>query len=146
MVTGNMHGSGYKLKIIVDIYGPPASRAQLTPHLAWIGEISTTGLPPEPYERQTGVTGTSSSPKKGKGRAVLQETEQEKESRRIMESLKELQSSEGRNDNIMESLTKGFDVLKLPMHPDPPSRKSGQLKHDLLVRQSIYPYPAQWNS
>lgn len=139
MVTGNLHPSfsGYKLRVNIDIYGPPASRQALAPHLAWAGTISPTGLPPVETESATQVRGTSGSPKKGKGRQkAAEETEAEKEARKIMEGLKDLDKGEGKNDKILNELTKGIDVLKLPMHPDPPSRRKGQLKNDLLPHQS----------
>ena len=141
MRTGNLDGTGgrWKLQVYADIYGPPSSRLALGPHLSFFGEISETGIPP--YENATQVQGTSRSPskngtnsRKGKRRMLDdEETEQEKEARLVIENLKNLDKGEGRNDKVMEELMKGFDVLKLPLHANPPSKKSGELKNDLLV-------------
>lgn len=143
MLTGNIGGrAGYKLKISIDIYGQASARESLGPHLAWFGRISDTGLPPPPTGAEnrnyTGVSGTSSSPRKGKNRAVP-ETEEQKAAQRVLESLKELEKGgEGNNkDAVMDSLIQGTDVLKLPLHPSPPSTQNGQLRNDLLVSQAL---------
>lgn len=136
MLSGNIGRSGYKLKIMIDIYGQASARASLAPHLAWFGSISETGLPPPAAGDTRGGTGVNgaSSPRKGKGKAVA-ETEEEKAARRVLDGLKELEKGgeEKKADAVMDSLTQGFDVLKLPLHPNPPSRKSGHLRNDLMV-------------
>lgn len=137
MLTGNIGKSGYKLKIMIDIYGQASARASLAPHLAWFGQISETGLPPPAATENrsgTGVNGTSSSPRKGKNKAVA-ETEEEKAAKRVLDGLKDLEkgAEENKTNAIMDTLTQGFDVLKLPLHPNPPSRKGGQLRNDLMV-------------
>lgn len=141
MLSGNIGKSGYKLKIVLDIYGQPSSREQLAPYLTWAGSMSETGLPPsvpDGSRTSTGVNGSSLSPKKGKGksRAAPEETEAEKTARRVMEGLKDLEKGgeEKSKDAVMDTLTQGVDILKLPLHPDPPSRRSGHLRNDLLVR------------
>lgn len=149
MRTGNLDGTGgrWKLQVFVDIYGPPSSRLALGPHLSFFGEVSETGIPP--YENATQVDGTSRSPSKGgnkKGKRRMldddEETEQEKEARLVIENLKNLDKGEGRNDKVMEELMKGFDVLKMPLHPNPPSKKSGEFRNDLLVR--LIPFFMAW--
>ena len=137
MQTGNLDmRSRYKLKILLDFYGPSSSRLQLAPHLAYFGSISETGIaPPNPELGGTQVSGTSRSPQGGKGKSRLldEETEQEKEARLLTESLNQLDKGEAKSDDVMNSLTRDLDVLKLPMHPDPPSKRAGQLRNDLLV-------------
>lgn len=136
MLSGNIGRSGYKLKIMIDIYGQASARASLAPHLAWFGHISETGLPPPPVGEQRGDTGINgaSSPRKGKNKAVA-ETEEQKAAQRVLDGLKALEKGgeENKADAVMDTLTQGFDVLKLPLHPDPPSRRSGQLRNDLMV-------------
>lgn len=138
MLTGNIGRSGYKLKISIDIYGQASARESLAPHLAWFGHISDTGLPRPPPSAEnrnyTGISGTSSSPKKGKSRSIP-ETEEQKAAQRVLEGLKELEKGgeENKKDAVMDSLTQGIDVLKLPLHPNPPSKQSGHLRNDLLV-------------
>lgn len=138
MLTGNIGKSGYKLKIMIDIYGQASARASLAPHLAWFGQISETGLPPPPAAGEnrngTGVSGTSSSPRKGKSRAVP-ETEEERAAKLVLDGLKGLEKGgdENQKDSVMDTLTQGFDVLKLPLHPNPPSKRRGQLRNDLMV-------------
>ena len=135
MMTGNIGWPGrYKLNLLLDIYGPASNRDTLAPHLAWAGPVSLDGVAPPAYESKTGVTGTSRSPRKGKGRATSEETEEEKRARKLLEDLEGLDKGETRRDQIMDQLTKTVDVLKLPMHPDPPSVASGTLLNDLLVR------------
>lgn len=133
----NFSRSKWKLKIMVDFYGPPSSREQLRSYMTFFGEISQTGLPPDynmPGTQVHGAMGSSAGGSRGKGKSrAYEETGQEKEARRIMEGLASLDKGEGRTDTLLDDLTGGFDVLALPAHPEPPSRASGQLKSDLLV-------------
>ena len=136
MQTGNVDSAPkYKLKILLDVYGPPSSRLQLAPHLSFFGLISDTGIPPSESEPGTQISGTSRSPHKGKGKSRLLdgETDQERQARIIMEGLKQLDKGDAKTDAIMDTLTRSKDVLMLPLHPDPPSKRLGQLKNDLLV-------------
>ena len=133
MMTGNIGWPGrYKLSLLLDIYGPASNRDALAPHLAWAGPVSLDGVAPPAYESKTGVNG-SRSPKKGKGRAGVEETEEEKQARKLLEDLDQLDKGETRRDQVMDQLTKTVDVLKLPMHPNPPSKASNTLLNDLLV-------------
>lgn len=123
---------------MIDIYGQASARASLAPHLAWFGQISETGIPPATDDARaaTGVNG-SSSPRKGKNKAVP-ETEEQMAAKRVLDGLKELEKGgeENKANAVMDTLTQGFDVLKLPLHPNPPSKRGGQLRNDLMVSLS----------
>lgn len=142
MLSGNIGKSGWKLKIAIDLYGQASARPHLTPYLAGFGQLSDTGLPPPPAvvgtRNHTGVSGTSSSPRKGKARATA-ETEEEKAAKQVLDGLQALEKGgdDTNKDAVMDSLTKGFDVLKLAAHPSPPSKSSGQLRNDLLVSSAL---------
>lgn len=50
---------------------------------------------------------------------------------------------EGRRDSLLDTLCSTEDILNLPLHPDPPGTKNGQLMVDLLkhqVRSSLNSY------
>lgn len=127
MQTGNLNGrAGYKLKMLIDIYGPLSSRDSVAPQLAWAGRLSSDGLPP--YDAVTQVSGSRQTKKAGE-----KESEQERRAREIMEGLKDLDKGEQKHDALLDSLTKTVDVLKLPHHPDPPTVENGQLRNNLLV-------------
>jgi SWI/SNF-related matrix-associated actin-dependent regulator of chromatin subfamily A3 len=84
---------------------------------------------------QTGVAGTSSSPKKGKGHGgrPTKETAKAVKLREIMDNMAQLDDS-SRRETLLNSLC-GQDVLELPLHPSPPDRKSGLLHTNLLKHQ-----------
>lgn len=156
MITGNNVTRTFKLRMSIDIYGPPSSRAALAPSLAWAGPLSTTGLSPEAAHAKAmadaaaamaPTASTSATPDfafppglrnfDGSGFALpgyeQLETEEEKAAQEVMAALQQLNSAEHKADDFLEALTKAVDVLKLPMHPDPPSKAKGQLLNDLLV-------------
>lgn len=142
MMTGNLgYSRRYKLSLLLDIYGPPSNRDALAPHLAWAGPVSLDGIAPPAYEPKTGVSGSSRSPgKKGKGRAgsAIEETEEERQAKKLLADLEGLDKGEARRDGVMDQLTNAVDVLKLPMHPNPPSKATGTLRNDLLVSLLCY--------
>ena len=162
MITGNIGSRSFKLRMTIDIYGPPSSRAALAPSLAWAGPISTTGLSPEAAHAKAmadiaaaamaPVASTSAAPAFAIPPGLMNfdgsafafpgyeqlETEEEKAAQEVMAALQQLNSAEHKADDFLEALTKAVDVLKLPMHPDPPSKAKGQLLNDLLVSETLH--------
>ncbi|KAG8973417.1 hypothetical protein FRC05_008808 [Tulasnella sp. 425] len=107
--------------------------------------------PAQPPE-QTGVAGTSLSPKKGQknasvaagpSNAASQLRQQQYivsqkaiEPSRMMAGLAKVDDS-ARRATVLDAL-RGENILELPVHEDLPSKAKGQLKNDLLHRQAYY--------
>ncbi|KAG8910275.1 hypothetical protein FRC00_008504 [Tulasnella sp. 408] len=151
MKNGNLSGRfAYELDMTLNICGPsnPARRKELEPLLNW-ATPGQRGFPiPGPAQppNQTGVVGTSSSPKKGRkgassaagpSSAALQEqyiaAQKAIELSRMMAGLAKVDDS-ARRATVLDALC-GEDILELPVHEDPPSKANGQLKNDLLRHQ-----------
>ncbi|KAG8948961.1 hypothetical protein FRC04_009162 [Tulasnella sp. 424] len=120
-----------------------------------INMISQQGFPvPGPAQppEQTGVAGTSLSPKKGQknasvaagpSNAASQLRQQQYivsqkaiEPSRMMAGLAKVDDS-ARRATVLDAL-RGENILELPVHEDLPSKAKGQLKNDLLHRQAYY--------
>ncbi|KIO29735.1 hypothetical protein M407DRAFT_226612 [Tulasnella calospora MUT 4182] len=149
MKNGNLSGRfAYELDMTLNICGPsnPARRKELEPLLNW----ATPGQRgfPIPGSNQTGVVGTSLSPKKGQRNAsaagpsnAVSQLQQEQliaaqkaiELSRMMAGLAKVDDS-ARRATVLDALC-GEDILELPVHEDPPSKAKGQLKNDLLRHQ-----------
>lgn len=63
----------------------------------------------------------------------MMETAKELELRKIVEGMDKLDDG-SRRSSLLDSLC-GDDVLELPLYPNPPSKKSGHLRNDLLKHQ-----------
>ncbi|KAG8948964.1 hypothetical protein FRC04_009165 [Tulasnella sp. 424] len=150
MKNGNMSGRfAYDLAMTLNICGPsnPARRRELEPLLFW-ATPGQRGFNQPP--NQTGVAGTSLSPKKGQkdasaaaagpsnGASQLQQqqlldSQKALELSRMMAGLAKVDDS-ARRATVLDALC-GEDILELPLHEDPPSKAKGQLKNDLLRHQ-----------
>ncbi|PVF99077.1 hypothetical protein CPB86DRAFT_784078 [Serendipita vermifera] len=129
MTSGNLRGKNpYKLSIDITIFGPsnPASRKRLEPYLIW----ATPGQKGfEAMRSQTGAPGTSM-----RGRlASSMDSARAAQLSGIIANLSKLDDS-SRRETLLNTLC-GDDVLELPVHPSPPSLKSGHLNTDLLKHQ-----------
>ncbi|KAG8973419.1 hypothetical protein FRC05_008810 [Tulasnella sp. 425] len=121
MKTGILSGRfAYELDMTLNICGPsnPARRRELEPLLIW-ATPGQQGFPvPGPAQppNQTGVAGTSLSPKKGQKNA----------SAAAGPSNAASQLRQQQYDALC-----GEDILELPVHEDPPSKAKCQLKNAL---------------
>lgn len=90
---------------------------------------------------------TASSSKRPNGLSAAQAKAQQEAIKKQQESLAkavELRSmlnnlekvdDEGRRGSLLDTLCSADDILNLPLHPDPPGTKNGQLTVDLLKHQ-----------
>jgi len=145
------------------IYGPSNLRAQLEPLLIWAtpgqrgfparNNSSTSRIVPgAPAPRAHVVSASSSvvgpsSQRRPSGKTPAQIKAHDEAVRKQQESLKnaaELKSmlsnlekvdDEGRRESLLDTLCSIDDILNLPLHPDPPGTKNGQLVVDLLKHQ-----------
>ncbi|CAK9786233.1 unnamed protein product [Cutaneotrichosporon oleaginosum] len=132
MIGQNLDGSHrYKLPMNMSIYGRAAHREVLEPELAWATPMERGFDYMRQHEaaargkgkaRETGVSGSGG----GVGEGM----------QRILDGLVKVNEDEKAADSVMAALTAGMDVTKLPLHPSPPSRLSGELLVDLLPHQS----------
>ncbi|KAG8935555.1 hypothetical protein FRC02_007699 [Tulasnella sp. 418] len=153
MTSGNLSGRMYyELSIKLYICGPsePAARKKLEPLLIW-ATPGQRGFHSGTNENNTGIQGTSLSPKKGqtKGSAASQsnQVQQSAEWKKRLEAVAKAREladmmqglskvdDAGRRATMLDALC-GGDILNLPVHPDPPSKSKGNLKSDLLKHQS----------
>ncbi|KAG8893962.1 hypothetical protein FRB99_001605, partial [Tulasnella sp. 403] len=146
MKTGNMSGQHlFTLDITLNIFGPsdPKKRAKLEPRLNW----ATPGQRGFNQQNQTGIAGTSLSPRKSRpqpatsslgavpnGGPSLSASQKAYELARMMSQLAQ-KDDEDRRATVLDSLC-SKDVLNLPVRENPPSRANGYLKNDLLKHQS----------
>ncbi|KAL0956474.1 hypothetical protein HGRIS_002620 [Hohenbuehelia grisea] len=157
---GNLSGRSYSLSMSLKIYGPSDRRDVLEPQLIWATPHQR-GFPPRNTTTsgaQAYSTGSSSyasvaaSQPGGSSRAsqpaVRQSAAQIEAQRKQQEALIKAQElkqmihglekvdDEGRRSSLLDNLCSVEDILNLPLHPNPPSIKSGDLKVDLLKHQS----------
>lgn len=67
-------------------------------------------------------------------RLQLEAFEKARELKDVLDGLEKV-NDEGRRASLLDTLCSVDDVLKLPEHPGPPGRASGELKVDLLKHQ-----------
>lgn len=138
MQTGNLTGrKGYQLQIQVNIYGAAYKRDELEPLLIWAtpgqrgfkkemhgnipGQFNTTPL------QYVATTQLAATP--------LTQSNDTNQVREILSTLEKI-SDEDRRSSLLENLCSNVDFLNLPLHPQPPGTKRGNLTIDLLRHQS----------
>jgi SWI/SNF-related matrix-associated actin-dependent regulator of chromatin subfamily A3 len=145
-------------------YGPSTWRDQLEPLLVWATHRQR-GFPPRnghssashivpgasvPHPRTVSVSSSVAGPssqRRSTGMTPSQTKAHEEAIRKQQESLSkaaELKSmlnnlekvdDEGRRGSLLDTLCSTDDILNLPLHPNPPGTKNGQLVVDLLKHQ-----------
>lgn len=81
--------------------------------------------------------GTSTAQAKAQQEAFKKQQESLAKAAELRSMLNNLEKvdDEGRRESLLDTLCSAEDVLNLPLHPDPPGTKSGQLNVDLLKHQ-----------
>lgn len=140
-------------------YGPSNLRDQLEPLLVWAtpgqrgfprNNSSTSHVVPGALAPRAASAPTAAGPssqRRPAGMTPAQIKAHQETVRKQQESLQkaaELKSmlnnlekvdDEGRRESLLDTLCSTDDILNLPLHPDPPGIKNGQLVVDLLKHQ-----------
>ncbi|KAK7005619.1 DNA repair protein rad5 [Favolaschia claudopus] len=140
----------YALGITLKIYGPADKRQELEPRLIWAtpgqrgfstassSRALTASLAPRPSQ-----AGTSTQRPSGPQQTAAQKEaiRKQQEAYQKAADLKKMLSSlehvddEERRSSLLDQLLSTDDILKLPVHPDPPGKGNG-LVIDLMKHQS----------
>ncbi|KAG6887502.1 hypothetical protein C0992_012023 [Termitomyces sp. T32_za158] len=154
MNDGNLTGrAGYTLSITLLIYGASTARESLEPRLIWATpkqrgfrqSTSTSSRSTTSYSqasRTTSSVGTRPGAGGSKQSAAQREAIQKQEDalrkatelKQMLNSLEKV-DNEGRRSSLLDSLCSKEDILNLPLHPNPPGLKNGDLQVDLLKHQ-----------
>lgn len=152
---GNLSRSkGYTLSITLKIYGASDMRDHLEPLLIWAtpGQRGFPSRQAGPSARQdlaapissTSGAGPSTERRVGPSQRHAQQEAARKQQEalqkaaelRQMLSTLETVDDEGRRSSLLDTLCSTDDILNLPLHPNPPGLRNGELKVDLLKHQS----------
>ncbi|KZT56200.1 hypothetical protein CALCODRAFT_497639 [Calocera cornea HHB12733] len=138
MIQGNLSGGrAFALSMKLQICGPadPVRRSRIEPYLVW-ATPGQRGF----NQSQTGAS-AAGSPQTSKGMTEAQKVatqlsrEKADELQRVLDGFKRV-SDEGRRETLLDTLCAEQDILKIPEHPNPPSKSSGDLLTNLLKHQS----------
>ncbi|TFK44820.1 SNF2 family N-terminal domain-containing protein [Crucibulum laeve] len=157
---GNLSGSrSYTLSITLKIYGSSDQRAQLEPQLIWatpgqrgFSHTAATMAPAAfvtaghigPLSNSSALSSSAGPSQRTPARSAAQIEAARKQQEALQKAaeLKQMLTSlekvddEGRRSSLLDALCSTDDVLNLPLHPDPPGIKNGDLTVDLLKHQS----------
>ena len=137
------------------IYGASASRNNLEPQLVWatpgqrgfpkgqptnelsrrpaISSLTTTQYNPGSSGQRAGAPARSAAQQQviKKQQEALQKAAELKQMLNTLEKV----DDESRRSSLLDTLCSKDDILNLPLHPNPPSIRNGNLKVDLLKHQ-----------
>ncbi|PFH50907.1 hypothetical protein AMATHDRAFT_3537 [Amanita thiersii Skay4041] len=136
---GNLTGRrGYNLSLTLKLYGPADKRDELEPSLRWATSSQhgspkkSTAIPSTSLA--VGLPGSSQCGDRAP-RMSAEEITKAAELSQILNNMTKIDDA-GRRSSMLDSLCFIEDILDLPVHPNPPSRKTGELLSDLLKHQS----------
>jgi SWI/SNF-related matrix-associated actin-dependent regulator of chromatin subfamily A3 len=109
-----------------------ATAAQVTPSGASDPTIPSKGGP-GPSTQHHGLQGQTSA-QKNAVRKQQEAIQKAVELRQMLNNLEKV-DDESRRSSLLDTLCSTDDILNLPVHPDPPGIKNGDLKVDLLKHQ-----------
>ncbi|KAF5380521.1 hypothetical protein D9615_004518 [Tricholomella constricta] len=163
MNDGNLTGrAGYNLSITLRIYGASDMRGTLEPRLIWAtpgqrgfppresasASLSTSSrqptVAPATNNRPSSSANRTTQPPDAPIRTAAQQAALRKqqealqkaaELRHMLSSLEKV-DDEGRRSSLLDNLCSTDDISNLPLHPNPPGIKNGDLQVDLLKHQS----------
>ncbi|TFK73969.1 hypothetical protein BDN72DRAFT_789912 [Pluteus cervinus] len=159
MTNGNLGAKRkvYSLDIKLKIYGPSDKRSQLESLLIWAtpgqrgfstasARASASGVVPRASSTSTSTQVASNAqaqrptsqmtPAQSEALRRQQEAVRNAAELRDMLSTLEKVDDESRRTSLLDTLCSAHDILELPVHPNPPGIRNGNLSVDLLKHQS----------
>lgn len=91
---------------------------------------------PSSSQRRPNTVPAQSAAQKEAARKLQESMQKAAELKQILTNLEKV-DDEGRRNSLLDQLLSTDDVLKLPLHPNPPGIQSGELTVDLLKHQVL---------